>query len=111
MSKQGPVIEILGPMASEQFAGKDGRRWEKHAQPAALHAGGKYPDRFELVLSFDAPGMSATPEPYPVGFYQLGPDGLSLDRRGNLQVSRARLIPAQAPGSAQPANLGAVRAA
>jgi len=54
-------------------------------QSAALHGVGDFPLPFKLNRKAG--------EAYPVGKYQLDPTGFATDERGNLRLSRVRLIP------------------
>lgn len=67
----------------------------KFTQPAYVHtydqAGNlqPYPQSFRIGMEKDQPA-------YPVGFYELHPRCIYVDRNGNLAVGRLHLVPVKA---------------
>lgn len=56
-------------------------------QTCALHGVGDFPLPFKV--------NRAEGEAYPPGLYELDPSGFGVDERGNLKLTRVRLIPAK----------------
>lgn len=67
----------------------------KHTQPAYAHTFDQsgnphaYPESFRISLDKDQ-------APYPVGFYDLHPRCIYVDRNGNLTIGKLHLTPIKA---------------
>lgn len=89
-------VEIENPTKIQSsFAKKDGTGfWYTSSQEALLFKEGmKYPDKFELQLSFsDSEQDSNNSKPFPAGKYELHESAFYIDNRDHLQINAEKLV-------------------